>query len=889
VEKMDKLNNFQTRRRLQVGDKTYTYHSLLAAEFGGLAGIGRLPFTLKVILENLLRQYEEGSATLQDIEAMAQWLENRSSTREIGFKPARVMMVDSSGIPLLGDLAAMRDAMVRLGGDPKQINPAIPVDFIVDHSVMADFTGTPDALRRNVQLEFERNGERYAFLRWGGREFDNLRLIPPGTGICHQINLEYLAQVVWTRQQGGELFAYPDSVLGMDSHTPMINSLGVVGWGVGGLEGGTAALGEPVSMLLPEVVGCRLAGTVRPGVTSTDIVLSITEILRHHKLVGAFIEYCGPGVRALSVPDRATISNMTPENGATMGFFPIDAETIRFLRLSGRSSEQIALVEAYAKAQGLWQSHEPLLAEYTRMIEIDLAAIEPSVAGPRRPHERVALAQVPAAFRSAFPAAAGAGGERRVKDGDVIIAAITSCTNTSNPGVMIGAGLLARNARKRGLKTPSWVKTSLSPGSRVVTEYLERAGLLEPLNVLGFNITGYGCMTCIGNSGPIAEELARDIEQSGCAAVAVLSGNRNFEGRVHPNARANFLASPPLVIAYALAGSILKDLEHEPIGEDASGQAVYLRDIWPDPEEVRATVEAMLTPDLFTERYANIGAGTPEWDALSAPEGTNFPWQPSTFIRRPPFFDDLEPDPAAPTNIRGARILAMFGDMLTTDHISPIGAIVPGTPAADYLQSLGIAQRDFVNYGARRLNHDVMTRGTFANIRIRNEMSPGLEGSHTRHMPDGAPMSIYDAAQQYRNDGVAVVVVAGADYGAGSSRDWAAKGTCLLGVRAVIAESFERIHRSNLVGIGVLPLQFDAGTTRKTLALDGSETIDIVGLDGAFEPRMRLLCMITRADGRRQTVPLLARLDTQQEVQYFLHGGILHYVLRQRLQQCVPR
>jgi aconitate hydratase len=882
AEKMDKFNQSQTRRQLRVGDKTYAYHSLAAAERAGLAGIGRLPFTLKVILENLLRQYEEGAATAEDIEAVAQWLETRGSTREIGFKPARVMMVDSSGIPLLGDMAAMRDAMVRLGGEPKRINPAIPVDFIVDHSVMADFTGTPDALRRNVQREFERNGERYAFLRWGAREFDNLRLIPPGAGICHQINLEYLAKVVWTREEDGQLLAYPDSVLGMDSHTPMINSLGVVGWGVGGLEGGTAALGEPVSMLLPEVVGCRLAGTVRPGVTATDVVLSITQILRRHQLVGAFVEYCGPGVRALSVPDRATISNMTPETGATMGFFPIDEETIRFLRLSGRSSEQVALVETYARAQGLWQDHQQPLADYTRMIDIDLAAIEPSIAGPRRPHERVALAQVPAAFRSAFPAAAKPAGS--VKDGDVIIAAITSCTNTSNPGVMIGAGLLARNAVRRGLKPAAWVKTSLSPGSRVVSGYLERAGLLKPLSALGFDITGYGCMTCIGNSGPIAEELAAAIEQSDCAAVAVLSGNRNFEGRVHPNARANFLASPPLVVAYALAGSILTDLAHEPLGHDPAGQPVYLRDIWPDPEEVRATIDAMLTPDLFIERYRDIEAGTQEWNALSAPEGTNFAWQPSTFIRRPPFFDDLAPRPAAPSNIRGARVLAMFGDMLTTDHISPIGAIVPGTPAADYLESLGIARRDFVSYGARRLNHDVMTRGTFANIRIQNELSPGLEGSHTRHMPGGEPMSIFDAAERYRNDGVPVVVVAGSDYGAGSSRDWAAKGTCLLGVRAVIAESFERIHRSNLVGIGVLPLQFAAGVTRQSLELDGSETFDIVGLDGALEPRLQVMCTITRADGRQHTVALLARLDTQQEVQYLIHGGILHYVLRQRLQ-----
>ncbi|HEY0336390.1 MAG TPA: aconitate hydratase AcnA [Burkholderiales bacterium] len=883
------FDSTRTLRKLEAGREVYDYYSLAAAEEMGLRGVSRLPYTLKVVLENLLRQHVEGTASRDEIEAVAQWLQTRSSDREIGFKPSRVLMVDSSGIPLLGDMAAMRDAIVRLGGDPRRINPAVLCDFVIDHSVMADHTGTRDSVERNMQLEFDRNRERYAFLRWGAKAFDNLRLIPPGAGICHQINLEYLARVVWTRKSDGCTLAYPDSVLGMDSHTPMVNCLGIVGWGVGGLEGGTAALGEPVSMLIPDVIGCRLTGKPPPGVTSTDIVLTITHIMRRHNLIGTFVEYVGPGVDALTLQDRATISNMTPEYGATMGYFAIDAETLRFLKLTGRSAQQIALVEAYSKAQGLWRDESSRSSDYSRVIDIDLSGIEPSIAGPRRPHERVSLPHAPQAFLEAFPAVTTRS-DAAVGNGDVIIAAITSCTNTSNPAVMIGAGLLARNAVKRGLRPPAWVKTSLSPGSRVVADYLERTGLLEPLHTLGFSITGYGCMTCMGNSGPIADSLAAAIEENDCAAVAVLSGNRNFEGRIHPNARANFLASPPLVVAYALAGTILKDLTREPLGHDSLGKPVFLRELWPETDEVHAMISESLSPELFTSRYANVEEGTAAWRAIEAVRGTTFEWNASsTFIRRPPFFDDMQARPQPTQNIHGARVLAIFGDMLTTDHISPIGAISPGTPAADYLESLGVERRDFVNYASRRLNHDVMTRGTFANIRIRNEMTLGTEGGYTRHMPDGKQMTIFEAAQRYRDEGVPLVIVGGSEYGAGSSRDWAAKGTRLLGVRAVIAESFERIHRSNLVGMGVLPLQFGEHVNRKTLALDGSELFDVIGLEGPLTPRMQLKCAITRVSGVRDTIDLLSRLDTTQEVEYFRHGGLLHYAIRQRLDPEIHR
>ncbi len=877
-----------TRRELRVGGAAFDYYSLAAAEALGLAGVSRLPCSLKVVLENALRRHAEGRSDGADIAAVAGWLGSRRAEREIAFRFTRVLMPDSSGVPLLGDLAAMRDAMIRLGGDPGRLNPSVPVDLVVDHSVMVDAYAAPDAARRNEALELERNAERYAFLRWGVQAFANLRIVPPGNGICHQVNLEHLARVVWTGDAAGGArpIADPDSVLGMDSHTAMINSLGILGWGVGGLEGGAAALGESVAMLVPEVIGCRLTGSPRPGVTATDVVLTVTQALRRHKVVDKFVEYFGPGVAELGLPDRATIANMSPENGATMGFFPVDAETLRYLRSTGRDEAQVALVEAYCKAQGLWRGAETPPAEFTAVIEIDLSAVEPSVAGPSRPQDRVPLATAPAAFTAFLSAST----KRKqapassLKDGDVVIAAITSCTNTSNPAVMIGAGLLARNAVARGLKARPWVKTSLSPGSRVVADYLAQSGLQRSLDALGFQPVGFGCMTCMGNSGPLPAPVAEAIEADGVTAVAVLSGNRNFEGRIHPSVRASFLASPPLVVAYALAGSVLVDLAAEPLGEDREGRPVYLRDLWPDGTEIRRIIGEVVTPALFRARYATMLEGTPEWRALGGAAGTTFPWDPaSTFIRRPPFFDDMASAPPGLDDVRGARVLAMFGDMFTTDHISPIGTISTGTPAAEYLASLGVAPRDFVNYAARRLNHDVMIRGTFANVRVRNEMTPEVEGSSTLHYPDGERMPIHAAATQYRDEGVPLVVIAGTEYGAGSSRDWAAKGTRLLGVRAVIAESFERIHRANLVGMGVLPLQFPDGVTRRTLGLTGAELVDVAGIRGYAAPRSQLACTITRADGRRDTIRLLSRLDTTREVDYFRNGGLLHHVLRHRL------
>jgi aconitate hydratase len=867
-----------TRRAL---NPKFDYYSLEAAEALGLAGVSRLPCSLKVVLENVLRQHAEGRSDGADIAAVAGWLATRRAEREIAFRFTRVLMPDSSGVPLLGDLAAMRDAMIRLGGDPARLSPSVPVDLVVDHSVMVDAYGVPDAASRNQALELKRNAERYAFLRWGAQAFRNLRIVPPGNGIIHQINLESLARVVWT----ADGVAYPDSVLGMDSHTAMINSLGILGWGVGGLEGGAGALGESVAMLVPEVIGCRLVGRPRPGVTSTDIVLTVTQALRRHKVVDKFVEYFGPGVAELSLPDRATIANMSPENGATMGFFPVDAETLRYLRLTGRDEAQVRLVEAYCKAQGLWRDAGTPPAEFTSVVEIELSAVEPSVAGPSRPQDRVPLREAPAAFQTISKEKSAEG----LKDGDVVIAAITSCTNTSNPAVMIGAGLLARNAVARGLKVRPGIKTSLSPGSRVVADYLEKSGLQASLDALGFQVAGFGCMTCMGNSGPLPAGVAEAVETHGVAAVAVLSGNRNFEGRIHPAVRANFLASPPLVVAYALAGSVLVNLEREPLGAGADGKPVYLRDIWPAAEEIGRIIDEVLTPALYRSRYATLLEGTPEWRALKGRTGEIYAWSPgSSFIRRPPFFDDMAAMPEEPADIRGARVLGLFGDMFTTDHISPIGVISKGTPAAEYLSALGIAPADFVNYAARRLNHEVMIRGTFANVRVRNEMTPGVEGSSTVHYPSGERVPIHAAAERYRAEGVPLVVIAGAEYGAGSSRDWAAKGTRLLGVRAVIAESFERIHRSNLVGMGVLPLEFPAGATRKTLALKGDEIIDVAGISGAMAPRSEPDCTIKRADGSRHRLKLLSRLDTRRDVEYFRHGGLLHRVLRQRLSNEAP-
>lgn len=878
----------QTEDRLTVGGSSYSFYSLRKAEQCGLQGVSRLPYTLKIVLENLIRQHSEGSASSDGVVAVVDWLKNRSSDREIGLKPTRVLMPDSSGIPFLGDMAAMRDAMKRLKGDPKRINPSVLVDFIVDHSVIVDWHGSADALAHNMDLEFSQNKERYEFLRWASQAYDNLRVIPPGSGICHQINLEFLAQVVWKRKKGQRILIYPDSLIGMDSHTAMINSLGIIGWGVGGLEGGIAALGEPISMLLPQVVGCRLSGKLRPGVTSTDLVLTITQLMRSHKMVGKFIEYCGPGVDELSLPDRATVANMTPEYGATMSFFPVDAETLRFLRSTNRDPQHIELVEAYCRIQGLWRDGSTPLPDYSQAIELDLASIEPSVSGPRRPHERVLLHEAPKAFKVAYTANCNATppirDDAQLTNGTVVIAAITSCTNTSNPSVMIGAGLLARNAVQHGLRTKPWVKTSLSPGSRVVAAYLERSGLQKSLDRLGFNVTGFGCMSCMGNSGPLAPSVSEAIDDKDLVTVAVLSGNRNFEGRIHTSVQSNFLASPPLVVAYALAGSILTDIVNEPLGHDEKGAPVYLRDIWPTDEEIREVMNQTLTREMYGSNYRGIADGTPDWQQLKSSTGPTFRWNAeSTFIRRPPFFDQITATPPIVQDIRGARVLAIFGDMLTTDHISPIGTIPAKTSAGQYLQSLGVSPKDFVSYAARRLNHDVMTRGTFANIRIRNEMTPGVEGGVTKHMPGGEIMSMFDAAERYRADSVPLIVVAGSDYGAGSSRDWAAKGTSLLGVRAVLAESFERIHRSNLIGMGIVPLQLPAGITRKSLKLDGSEVFDFIGLGTYLTPRMEVTCIITHARGERETLGVLVRLDTTLEVEYLQHGGILNYVLRRRL------
>ncbi len=861
---------------LTVGANTYHYCSLAAA--GGRAM--RLPYALKIVLENLLRQRALGNARDADVAALLAPPDS-GAQREIQFRPVRVMMDDTAGIPSLGDLAAMRDAAARLGGDPRRVAPSIPLDFIVDHSIIADHAGGSDALARNVALEFKRNAERFAFLRWAGHAFENMHVVPPGGGICHQVNLEHLARVVCVQREGGREFAYPDSMVGIDSHTPMINGLGVVGWGVSGMEGVAAALGEPVAMLIPPVIGCRLAGKLAPGVTATDLVLTLTQTLRRHDVVGRIVEYFGPGLSALALADRATVANMTPEASATMSYFPIDAETLRYLRATGRDAAHVALVEAYAQAQGWWHD-AGRVADYSAIIEVDLAAIEASVAGPRQPHERVPLGDAPRAFSALHPPRAQV--DASVKDGDVVIAAITSCTNTSNPAGMLGAGLIARNAAARGLKPMPWVKTSLSPGSRVVADYLQRSGLQKSLDALGFHVAGFGCMTCVGFSGPLSEPVSAAIAEHQVAAAAVLSGNRNYEGRVHAQVRASFLASPPLVVAYALAGTVLKDLTREPLGVDPEGRPVYLRELWPDENEIRALMDAAIDPAMYTGSYAHLYDGSAEWQALPHQRGTHFEWEAaSTVIRQPPLFDDVELQPPPVADIRGARVLAIYGDLVTTEHVSPMGMIAPESAAGVYLKSLGVAPADFVSFAARRLNHDVMIRGTLASAHLRNEMMPERPGGGTLHMPGGAPMSIYDAAQRYRHDAVPLVVVAGRGYGTGSSRDWSAKGVRLLGVRAVIAESFERIHRANLVAAGVLPLEFAAGQTRRTLRLDGSEVLDITGLAGVMEPMMTLRCHVTRADGGRDECALVARLETTQEVEYFRHGGILNYVLRQTL------
>ncbi len=887
-----RADSLKARRTLSVGDKRYRYHALAAVREAGLGDPARLPYSLKVLLENLLRHEDGRSVTIDDLKALVGWLERRRSDREIAYRPARVLLQDFTGVPGVLDLAAMRDAIVAMGGDPEKINPLSPVDLVIDHSVMVDVAARPEAFAQNVRKEFERNQERYEFLRWGQKAFRNLRVVPPGTGICHQVNLEYLAQVVWTSEEGGETVAYPDTLVGADSHTTMVNGLSVLGWGVGGIEAEAAMLGQPISMLLPEVVGFRLTGALKEGSTATDLVLTVVQMLRAKGVVGKFVEFYGPGLNHLTLADRATIGNMAPEYGATCGIFPIDDETIRYLRFTGRDPKRVALVEAYAKAQGMWRDDDGPDPVFSDTLELDLASVEPSLAGPSRPQDRVALSQAARAFDKALAEVFGqeggarkvgvSGAEYKLGDGDVVIAAITSCTNTSNPTVLVGAGLLARNAVARGLKTKPWVKTSFAPGSQVVTDYLQAAGLQGALDQLGFNLVGYGCTTCIGNTGPLDQRITEAIEGNDLVVAAVLSGNRNFEGRIHPNARAAYLASPPLVVAYALAGSMRVDLFRDPLGTDAAGKAVYLKELWPTNQEIQEVIRRSLTPKMYRERYARVFEGGPEWQAIRTPESLTYDWkESSTYVRNPPFFANGSEGADGFEDVIGARALAIVGDSVTTDHISPAGAIKADSPAGRYLIAHGVEPAQFNSYGARRGNHEVMMRGTFANIRLRNEMVPGTSGGVTRHMPDGEVMSIYDAAMRYREEGVPLIVIAGKEYGTGSSRDWAAKGPRLLGVRAAIAESFERIHRSNLIGMGILPLEFMAGTDRKTLKLDGSERYDLVGLGGGVKPRMEVECRITRADGGKATIPLRCRIDTMDEVEYYRSGGILSYVLHQ--------
>lgn len=881
-----KFDGAQAQAELVVNGRPYRFYSLAAVESMTSEPASRLPFCLKVLLENIVRQQATGQGCGDDVGTLLGFLNNGRSGGEIRFRPARVMMDDTAGLPLLGDLAAMRDAVARLGGDPRQIDPVIPVDFIVDHSIIAEHTAHPEALAKNATLEFDRNEERFGFLRWAEQAFRHLRVVPPGGGICHQINLEYLAQVVRRQAADDGTWLVPDSMVGIDSHTPMVNSLGIVGWGVSGIEGISAALGEPISMRVPDVIGIRLTGRLRPSITATDLVLTLTQIIRRRDLAGAFVEYFGSGLDHLSLSERATVANMTPECGTTMSFFPIDAETLRYLHLTGRDMEQIALVEAYARAQGLWCDATTPCPRYSGTFELDLATIEPSMAGPGLPHARVGLSEAPKAFAAACPRQPGVArdcsGDAPVKAGDVVIAAITSCTNTSNPAGMIGAGLLARNAVARGLKRKPWVKTSLSPGSRVVADYLVKAGLQQGLDALGFHVSGFGCMTCVGFSGPLAEPIASTVRGSGLATAAVVSGNRNYDGRIHPLVSASFLASPPLVVAYALAGTILKDLGRDPIGEDEQGRPVCMNEIWPDATEVERIMRAVIDPPLFSDSYARLYEGGTRWQNLAHATGPRFAWNAgSTFIRRPPDFDDVRAPQETPEDIRGARILAMFGDMVTTEHVSPMGPLPAGTLAADYLQSIGVSACDLGTYAARRLMAEVMTRGTFSSPHLANAMTPGIPGGHTLHQPDGVQMTIFEAAQRYREMGTPLVVMAGRQYGTGSSRDWSAKGPRLLGVKAVIAESFERLHRANLVAAGVLPLRFTGGCSRNTFT--GAEMLDITGLAELHRPCAKLACLVRSPQGAIRDLRLIACLETQQEVAHFRDGGTLKYLLRRRM------
>ena len=928
------MDSFSTRDTLTVGDVDYEIHRLDRVDT-----TSRLPYSLKVLLENLLRTEDGRLVTREQIDALRKWRPDSAAEEEIQFSPARVLMQDFTGVPCVVDLVAMRDAMTELGGDPKKINPLIPGELVIDHSVIADAFGRPDAFGINAKLEFERNEERYQLLRWAQESFSDFVVVPPDTGICHQVNLEYLSRVVFTRERDGVTQAYPDTLVGTDSHTPMVNGLGVLGWGVGGIEAEAAMLGQPASLIIPEVVGLKLTGELPAGTTATDLVLTVTELLRETRVVGKFVEFFGPGVANIPLANRATLGNMSPEYGATVAIFPIDDVTLDYLRLTGREDHQIALVEEYAKIQGLW--HDPdTPAEYSEVVELDLATVTPSIAGPKRPQDRIDLGDAPAtvlglladehsiyepaeggvddasadSFPASDPVSLTPSDQRRdapprrlsreqltanaqlgwpsdpvdvvindtpaiLDHGDVVIAAITSCTNTSNPSVMLGAALLAKKAVERGMRTRPWVKTTLAPGSRVVTDYYDRAGLTEYMEALGFHNVGYGCTTCIGNSGPLIPEVSEAVTDRNLNVASVLSGNRNFEGRIHPDVKMNFLASPPLVIAYALAGSLHTDLLSEPLGEDADGNDVFLRDIWPTEEEIREVVEDNVRAEMFTDGYADVFAGDANWQGMDVPTGDKYDWTPdSTYIRRPPYFDGMEAEPSPVEDIEGARVLALLGDSVTTDHISPAGTISPTSPAGRWLQEQGVEPEDFNSYGSRRGNHDVMVRGTFANVRLRNQLAPGTEGGVTRHLPDGEEMSIYDAAVRYREEGVPLVVVAGAEYGSGSSRDWAAKGTSLLGVRAVIAESYERIHRSNLVGMGVLPLQFPEGESAESLGLTGEEEFSVTGLAGSEE--LPATVTVRAGDAEFEAV---VRVDTPAEEAYYRHGGILPYVLRQLL------
>ena len=883
-------NSFQSLDEIQIQGKKLKFFNLAKAEQNGLTGISKLPKSLKVLIENLLRFEDEITVDQKQIAALKDWLKTKKSNVEIAYRPARVLMQDYTGIPAVADLAAMRDAVKEKNKDPKKINPLSTVDLVIDHSVMVDTYASKNSFNQNVEKEFSRNGERYAFLKWGQKAFDNFRVVPPGTGICHQVNLEYLSKVVWKIKSGSDEYIFPDTLVGTDSHTTMVNGLAVLGWGVGGIEAEAAMLGQPISMLIPEVIGFEVKGKLNEGTTATDLVLTIVEMLRKKGVVGKFVEFYGSGLKNLSLADRATIANMAPEYGATCGFFPVDEETIKYLKFSGRDQETIETVEQYSKIQGLWASDDIV---FTDTLSLDLGTVVPSISGPKRPQDKVLLTNASSDFKKVFVEnnkrdqvkdSEVSGEKFKIKDGDVVIAAITSCTNTSNPSVLIGAGLLAKKAIAKGLAVKPWVKTSLAPGSQVVTDYLNKAGLSTYLDQLGFNLVGYGCTTCIGNSGPLNQNISDAIQKENLYAVSVLSGNRNFEGRINPDVKANYLASPPLVVAYAIAGSMFVDLYKDALGKDKEGKDVFLKDIWPSNKEIEDLILTSINAEMFINRYSNVAEGPSEWGKIKTEESSIYNWQDnSTYVKRPPFFNNLPDQPEGFKKIANARPLLVLGDSVTTDHISPAGSIKKDSPTGDYFMEHQVQQKDFNSYGARRGNHEVMMRGTFGNIRIRNEMAPGTEGGFTTLQPDGKVTSVYEAAMEYQKRGEPLVVIAGKEYGTGSSRDWAAKGTKLLGVKAVIAESFERIHRSNLVGMGILPLQFKAGFDRKKLNINGSELFTIIDIEKGINPRAEVNCEIKYKDGTIKKINLLSRIDTENEIEYYKHGGILQYVLRNML------